>query len=123
MEDTDKTGDKIFEFVQGEKEIFNDFGNSLKKTVKQVTVFQEKMAEGFVNREDEMPVGTVDQLKGHSSRPVIGIPGSAGGAELGVAPERDELKPAAVWASIHGAAIRRVATVNDFFNVFHNNGS
>ena len=60
MEDADKAGDKIFRFVQGEKEFFDNIGNSLKEAVKQATVFKEKMAEGFVNGEDQMPVGTVN---------------------------------------------------------------
>lgn len=33
MEDADKTGNKMFRFVQGEKKFFNDIGNSLKKAV------------------------------------------------------------------------------------------
>lgn len=54
MKYADKAGDKIFRFVQGEKEFFNDIRNSLKEAVKQVTVFKEKMAEGIVNREDKV---------------------------------------------------------------------
>lgn len=42
MKYADKAGDKIFRFVQGEKEFFNDIRNSLKEAVKQVTVFKEK---------------------------------------------------------------------------------
>ena len=60
MKYADKAGDKIFRFVQGEKEFFNDIRNSLKEAVKQVTVFKEKMAEGIVNREDKVSVGTVN---------------------------------------------------------------
>lgn len=60
MKNTKKSGNKIFGFVQGEKEFFDDIRNSLKEAVKQVTVFKEKMAEGFVNREDKVSVGTVN---------------------------------------------------------------
>lgn len=42
MEDANKTGDKIFRFVQGEKEFFDDNRNGLKKAVEQVTVLKEK---------------------------------------------------------------------------------
>lgn len=60
MKDTNKARDKIFRFVQGEKEVFDDIGNSLKETVKQVAVFQKEMPKGFVDREDKMPVRTID---------------------------------------------------------------
>lgn len=44
MEDADKPRDKVFGFIQGEKEFFDDIGNSLKETVEQVTILKEKMA-------------------------------------------------------------------------------
>ena len=45
MKDADKARDKIFRFIQGEKELFDDIGNSLKEAVEQITVFQEEMPE------------------------------------------------------------------------------
>lgn len=60
MKDANKSRDKIFGFVQGEKEFFNDIGNSLKETIKQVAVFKKKMAKGIGDGEDEVPVSTVD---------------------------------------------------------------
>lgn len=59
MKDTDKPRDKVFGFVQGEKTFFDDIRNSLEKAVKQSAVFEEKAAEGFVNGEDEMAMGTL----------------------------------------------------------------
>lgn len=60
MKDTDKARDKIFGFVQGEKEFFDDIRNSLKEAVKQVAVFQKEMPKGLVDREDKMSVRTID---------------------------------------------------------------
>ncbi len=40
-----------------------------------------------------------------------------------MASERNEFEFAAVGTAIHGAAVRRVATVDHFFNVLHNNGA
>lgn len=60
MKDTKKAGDKISRFVQGEKKFFNNIRNSLKEAVKQGAVFKEKMAEGIVDGEDQMPVGAVN---------------------------------------------------------------
>lgn len=60
MKDTNKARDKIFRFVQGEKEFFDDIGNSLKEAVKQIAVFQEEMPKGLVDREDKMSVCTID---------------------------------------------------------------
>ena len=59
MKDTDKPRDKVSGFVQGEKTFFDDIRNSLEKAVKQSVVFEEKAAEGFVNGEDEMAMGTL----------------------------------------------------------------
>lgn len=118
MEDTDKAGDKIFGFVQREKEFFKDIGNSLKEAVEQGTVFQEKRPEGIVDGEDQMPVSTVDKFKGHSCRPVIGIFSSTGRAKLGVATKRNKLEVSAMRTAIHGAPKRGIAAVDDLFNVF-----
>ena len=60
MKDTDKARDKIFGFVQGEKEFFDDIRNSLKEAVKQVAVFQKEMPKGLVDREDKMSMRTID---------------------------------------------------------------
>ena len=120
MEDTKKAGNKISGFVQGEKEFFNNIGNRLKEAVEQGAVFKEKMTQGIVDGEDQMPVGTVDKFKGHSSRPVIRIFGPAGRAKLGVASKRDKLKGSAMGTGIHGATIRGIPAVDDLFNVFHN---
>lgn len=47
--------------------------------------------EGFVDGEDKVSVGAVDEFEGHSRRPVVGIFGTAGGAELGMTAERNKL--------------------------------
>jgi len=123
MEDADKTRNKVFGSVQGEKKVFDDIGNSIKEAVKQVAVLEKERPEGFVNRKDEMPVSAVDQLKRHSVRPVNGIFGTTGRAELGVAAERNEFQNSAMRTAIHGTPIRRVTTVDNLINVFHDNRS
>lgn len=123
MEDTDKAGDKIFRFIHGKEKFFDDIRDCLKKAVKEVTVIKEELAEGLVNSENEMPVSTIDEFKGHSSRPVVGIFSATGRAELGMTAERDKFKITAVGTAIHGAAKRRVTAVYDFINVFHDNRS
>lgn len=123
MKDTNKTGNKIFSLVQGEKEFLDDIRNSLKEAVKQRTVFKEKAAERFINGEDQVPVCTVDQLKGHGSSPVVRIFRSASGAEFGMAAKRNKLKITALWTAIHGTAIRGVSTVDYFFDVIQYNRS
>lgn len=123
MKDTNKSRDKIFRFVQGEKEFLDDIGNSFKKAVKEEAVFKEKMAEGFVNGEDQVPVGTVDEFKRHSSRSVIGVFSATGRTKLGMTAKRNKLEGSAMGAAIHGAAIRRISAVNDFFDIFQDNRS
>lgn len=118
MKDTNETGDKIFRFVQGEKEFLDDIGNSLKETVKQGAVFKEKMAEGFSNSEDQVPVGTINQFKGHGSRPVIGILGPACRAKFGMTAKRNKFKVSIMGTAIHGTTIGGIPTVDYFFDVF-----
>lgn len=60
MKNADKARDKVSGFIQGEKILFDDIGNSIEEAVKQKAVFQKKAAEGIVNGEDKMPMGTVD---------------------------------------------------------------
>lgn len=66
---------------------------------------------------------SVDQFKGHSSRPVVGVFSTTGRAKLRVAAERDKLKGATVGTAIHGTAVGRIPTVNYLFDVFHDNRS
>ena len=66
-----------------------------------------------------MPVGDIDELKGHGGSAFHGVLVATGGAETAVAAERDELKPAAAWAALHGAAKGRIATVNHLIDIFH----
>lgn len=123
MKNADKARDKVFGFIQGEKEFFDDIGNSLEEAVEQVTVLKEKMAQGIVNGKDKMPVCAVDQLEGHGSRPVIRIFCPTGRAKPGMAAKRNELEVPAMGTAIHGSAVRRIATVDDLFDVFQNNRS
>lgn len=60
MKDADKPRDKVFGFIEGEKEFFDDVGNSLKETIEQFTILKEKMAQGIVNGKDKMPVCAVN---------------------------------------------------------------
>lgn len=123
VKNTDKTGNEVFGFIQGEKEFFNNIRNRFKKTVQQVAVFQEEMSQRCINGKDQMPVSTVNQFKGHSSRPVIRIFRPASRAKFGMAAKRDKFKVSAMGTAIHGTTIRGITAVDDLFNVFHDNRS
>lgn len=79
------------------------------------------MPQILVNSKNTMSVSTVNELERHGSSPVNGIFGTAGGAEPGVTAKRDEFEFAAMSASIHGAAIRGIPTMDHLFDVFHDN--
>lgn len=66
-------------------------------------------------------MGTVNEFKGHFRGAVSAVFIAAGGAELGMAAERDKFEFTAVGTAKHGAAIRRLPAVYHFFNVFHDN--
>ena len=66
-----------------------------------------------------MPVGDIDELKGHGGSAFHGILVATGGAEAAVTAERDEFQFSAVRAAVHGTAERRIATVNHLIDIFH----
>ena len=66
-----------------------------------------------------MPVGDVNQLKGHGRSALHGIGISTGRAETAVAAERDEFEFSTVRAAVHGTAESGVATAYHFIHVFY----
>lgn len=92
----------------------------LKKTVKEGTVFKEKMAQFFINGEDTMPVGTVNQFERHLGRAILAVFDTTGRAKTAFAAKGDEFHVVALWADIHGTAVRRIAAMDHFIHVFHN---
>ncbi len=123
MQDTDETGDKVPAFIDFMEHFENDAAHSLKKAVKQGTVIQKERTQVFVNGKNEVPVGTVNEFKGHFRRAVNAVFIAAGRAEFRVAAERNKFKSTTVGTAVQGAAIRRVAAVDHLFNIFHNNGT
>lgn len=95
----------------------------MEETVEQSPVLQKEMAEIFVNGKNAVPVGGVDQFKGHGSSALHGIEVPTGGAETAVAAERDKFQFSAVWAAVHGAAKGGIAAVYHFLHVFNDRGT
>lgn len=91
----------------------------MEKAVKKFTVIEEKSAEIFINGENTMPVGNIDQFKGHRGSALHGIKVSAGRTETAVAAERDEFLFATVGTAIHGTAKGSIAAVDHFIHVFN----
>ncbi len=121
MEDADKAGNKVSAFVEFMEEPEDDAADSLEKAVEEGAVIQEERAQVFINGKNEVPVCTADEPRGHFSRAVNAVFIAAGGAELGMAAERDEFEFAAVRTAVHGTAIGGIPAVDHFFNVFHDN--
>ena len=92
----------------------------MKKAVKERTVIQEKIPELPINGKNTMPVGNIDQLKGHGGSAFHGIFIAAGGAEAAVAAERDKFQLAAVGTAVHGTAESGITTVDHFIYVVNN---
>ena len=101
----------------------NDTADSLKKGVKERAVIQKERAQVFINGKNEVPVCTVNELKGHFSRAINAVFTATGGTKLGMAAERDKFKFPTVGTAIHRATIRRITAVDHFFNVFHDDGT
>lgn len=91
----------------------------MEEAVKKFTVIEEKFAEIFINSKDTMPVGNVDQFKGHRGSALHGIKVSAGRTETAVAAEGDEFQPTVMRTAIHGTAKGGIAAVDHFIHVFN----
>ena len=118
MEDHDKTRGEIHGLVLFIKHVGNNTVYSMEETIKQCPVIKEKLPEVFVDGENTMPVGDIDQFKGHGGSTPHGIEIPASRAEAAVAAERDEFQFTTVRTAVHGTAKSRVAAVDHFIHVF-----
>ena len=60
VEDADKAGNKVFGFIQLIKHTKNDTTDSKKQTVKERTIFKEKMTEFFVDGKNTVAVSALN---------------------------------------------------------------
>ena len=91
MENHDKTRSKIQGLILFEKHVGNNAVDSMKKTIKERAVEQEKVPELSINRKDTMAMDDVDELERHRSCALHGIFIAAGRAESAVAAKRNKL--------------------------------
>ena len=70
-----------------------------------------------------MPVGDIDELKGHGGSAFHGILVATGGAEAAVTAEGDEFQFSAVRAAEHSTAEGRIPTVDHFLHVVNDSGT
>lgn len=94
---------------------------SLKKAIEKGTVFEEKVAETFINCKNKMSMVASKQFKRHFCRTVDGVFVAAGRAKFGMTTKRYKFQDTAMRASIHDAAVGRIPTIDHLFEVFHHN--
>ena len=123
VQDADKAGDEVSAFIHLMEKPEDDTADVLEEAVKQGTVIEEERAQVFINGEDDMPVSTAKEFKGHFSGAVNAVFVTAGRAKFGMAAKGDEFKFAAMSTAIHGSAKGGIPTVNHLFDVFHDNGT
>lgn len=66
VEDTDKTGDKVFTLIHIMKESEDDTADSLEKAVEKGAVVQKERPQVFVDGKNEVSVSAVNKFKRHS---------------------------------------------------------
>ena len=115
----DKAGSEISGFIHFEEHTRDDTGNRMEKTVKQSTVFKEKVTKIFINGKNAMAVLDINKFKRHGSSTFHGILVSTGRAETAVTSEWDKFKLAAMRTAIHGATKGRITTVDHLIDIFH----
>jgi hypothetical protein len=115
----EETGSKVHRFILFEKHAGNNAVNRMEKTVQERAVIQEKNPKLLINGKHTMPMGNMNQFKGHRGSALHGIEIPAGRTETAVAAEGDELKLPAVRAAKHCAAKGRITAVNHFSYIFY----
>lgn len=123
VQDADKAWDEVSALIHLVEKSEDDTADSLEEAVKQGTVIQEERTQVFINGEDDMPVSTAEEFKGHFSGAFNAVLIATGRAEFGMAAKGDEFKFATVSTAKHGATERGIPTINHFFDVFHDNGT
>ena len=91
MEDHEKTGSEVQGLIEVKKHTGDDAVDSMKKTIKERAVEQEKVPELRVNRKDTMAMDDIDEFERHRSSTLHGIFIAAGRAESAVAAKRNKL--------------------------------
>jgi hypothetical protein len=120
VKDTDETGSEAFRFIILIKAVKDNTADSRKKTVKEGAVFKEEMSQFFCNGKNTMSVRNIDNLKRHGGGSVNGIFHAAGRTKTAVASKGYKFERTTARASVHGAAIGRIPTVDHFIHVFNN---
>ena len=120
VKDHDKTGREVHGFILFKKHTGNNAVYRMKKAVKEGAVIEEKVPELGINGKNTMPVGNIEQFKGHRGGALHGIKVAASRTEAAVAAERDEFQLSTVRTAVHGTAKGGVTTVNHFIYVFNN---
>lgn len=118
MQDHDKPRSEMHGLVLLGKHAGNNTAYGMEKAVKQGAVIQEKLPEALVNGKDAVPVGDINQLKGHRGSALHGVLIAAGRAETAVAAEGDKFEFTTGRAAIHSTTKSRVATMDHFIDVF-----
>ena len=119
VQDHDKTGSEVSGLIEIKKHPGNDTGSSMKQTVKKRAVMEKENTQIFINGENTVTVLDVDEFTSHGSSAIHRILIAAGRAEAAVTAEGNKLKLSAVRAAIHGAAVRRITTMDHLVNVSH----
>jgi hypothetical protein len=91
----------------------------MEKTIEETSVFKEKLTKIFINCEDTMPVGDLDQFKRHAGGAFHGILVTARWTESTVTTEGNKLQVATFGAAIHGATESGVTTMNHPLDIFN----
>ena len=65
-----------------------------------------------------MPVSAGDEFTGHMKRTKLIVFVAAGRTETALAAERNEFELTAMSTAVHGAAMRRVTTMNHLVDIF-----
>lgn len=78
------------------------------------------MTKFFRDGKNTVPVGVMNQFKGHGDGAVDGIHVTIGRTKTAMVAKRNKLKIPTFGTSIHGAAVRRVTTVNHLVKTVDN---
>ena len=97
----------------------DDTGDRMKETIKERTILQKEITEGFINGKNTVAVSDMNEFKRHRGSTFHGVFIATGRTETTVTAERNKLEISAVGTAIHGTTKRRITTVDHLIDIFH----
>ena len=119
MKDADKARNEVARLIEVVKQTQNNTADSLKETIKERTVFQEKRSQFFINCKNTVPMRTLNESRSNGGGTLLTVFHATRGTKAALACKGNEFPVVAVWACIQGSTKRGITTADHARYIFH----